>query len=188
MRLVGLGILLDLVARSRCPKFRQFAHVGLVQTSENFAALASHLRSRIGKFIVAQNLTRNGLTLDPVHHKTATDPVLRGQHQPYGRNRHAKFFRELYQLGFRFKACRRLALRPFTARRPPQNKGHRFTITYRVKRPGLLTGATGKPPQVLDGAYALDLPSNRCRKRPGNRIHLSAHAFSLTLTGTPSTI
>ena len=63
------------------------------------AELPRQDRPRLGKLLIAQNLARDGLALDPLHDEAGAEFVLRLQHMHHPRRRQAGVMRELHQDG-----------------------------------------------------------------------------------------
>ncbi len=115
-----------------------------MNAGNHLAELPRQHRPRLGKFLVAQNLARDGLALDAGHDEAGAKLVFRLEHMHHPRRRQAGVVRELHQRRFGIEsggAPRRGAI---ARRRAAQDRAGRAACVNDIERPGPLAGAAGE--------------------------------------------
>src|ERR1700730_10949894 len=126
-------------------KLRQLRHIQSVDPGQNLAELAREFWAGLRELLIAQNLARDGLALDPLHDEAGAEAVIWLQHMQHPRRRHAGFPSALHQ--------DRLGIQPGRARgrcavalwRAPQDRAEDTVGMHDIERPGFLAGAAGDP-------------------------------------------
>ena len=137
-----------------------------MDAGQHAAELARQHRPRLRKFLIAENLARDGLALDPLHDEAGAELVFGIEHMQHARRRQAGVMGELHQRCLGIEAGGARGRRAIARRRAAQDRADIAVWMDDIERPGLLAGAAGQFRSASDAGGAR-APRGNASKKPG---------------------